>query len=136
MCHSCPSLRGSATWRPASFATFAWRPRGYLQVTTQKQLRGFSSHNSLRRLQKRRLLLFLPGRIEQIPHRIVDREVHITGEDGEPVVAVIRAGIVPRMHLAERNAHLLHGVFLLDPGADEIGTDLLDEFLQLVAGGV
>src|SRR5664279_5098198 len=56
--------------------------------------RGFSSINSLRSLKKRWLLLLLPGRIEQIPDRIVDREVHVAGEDGEPVVAVIRAGVV------------------------------------------
>ena len=40
------------------------------------------------------------------------------------------------MHLAERHAHLLEHVLFLDAGADEIGPDLLDELLELVAGHV
>src|SRR5208283_4360878 len=75
---------------------------------------GFASINSFSRLQKRRLLLFLPRRIEQTPDRIVDREVHVAGEDREPVVAVVGTGIIPRVHLTERNAHLLNRVLLLD----------------------
>ena len=40
------------------------------------------------------------------------------------------------MHLAERHAHFLEHVLFLDTRADQIRLDLLDEFLELVAGHV
>ena len=66
----------------------------------------------------------------------VDRHVHVAGEDGKAVIAVIGAGIVPGVHLAEGHAHLLEDVLFLDAGADQIGLNLLDELLELVAGHV
>ncbi len=77
-----------------------------------------------------------PRGVEHVPDGIVDREVHVAGENREAVVAVIRPRIVPRMHLAEGNAHLLHRVLLLDAGADQVGPDFLDELLEFVAGHV
>jgi len=34
-----------------------------------------------------------------------------TGEDGEAVITMIWAGVIPRVHLAERNAHLLEEMY-------------------------
>src|SRR5208283_1903753 len=77
-----------------------------------------------------------PGRVVHGPDRIVDRQIHVAGENRESVVAVIRAGIVPGVHLAERDAHLLHRVLFLDPRADQIRAHPLYELLQLEAGHV
>ena len=49
------------------------------------------------------------------PQGVVDRHVHVAREDRETVVAVVRAGIVPAVHLAERHAHLLEDVLSLMP---------------------
>jgi hypothetical protein len=57
-------------------------------------------------------------------------------EDREAVVAVVRAGVVPAVHLTEGHAHLLEDVLFLDAGADQVRLDLLDELLELVAGHV
>jgi len=77
-----------------------------------------------------------PRCLHALPAGIVDGHVHVAGEDGEAVVAVIRTRVVPRVHLAEGDAHLLEDVLLLDARADEIGLDALDELLELVARDV
>src|SRR6266542_3564931 len=92
----------------------------------------------VKRMRVRMLLslVLLPRRLGQLPDRSVDGHVHIAGEDGKAVVAVIGAGVVPRVHLAERNTHLLEDVLLLDPGADQVGLNLLHKLFKLKAGYV
>src|SRR3989339_261350 len=79
---------------------------------------------------------FLPGCLGQTPDRAGNGHVHVTGKDGKAVITVVRAGVIPAVHLAERHAHLLEHVLFLDAGADQIRFDLVNEVLKLVAGHV
>ena len=51
----------------------------------------------------------------------------VAREDRETVIAVVRAGIVPGVHLPERHTHLLEDVFFLDARADQIRADFCSE---------
>src|SRR6185436_12665448 len=76
----------------------------------------------------------LPGRGEQVPAGRADGGVHVPGEDREPLDPVVRAAVVPRVHLPERHAHLVVDVLLLDPCAHEIRLQGFGVLLQLVGG--
>src|SRR5450759_3765370 len=86
--------------------------------------------------QPRRRPGCLPRWGEQVPAGRADRRVHVPREDREPLDPVVRAAVVPRVHLPERHAHLVVDVLLLDPCAHEIGLQGLGELLQLEGGRV
>ena len=65
--------------------------------------------------------LLLPGGVNQTPGGIVDGEIHIAGEDCEAIVAVVRTGVIPGVHLAEGQGHLLEDVLLFNAGGDQVG---------------
>ena len=80
--------------------------------------------------------LFLPWGLGHLPHRTINRHVHIAREDGKAVIAVVWTGIVPRVHLTEWNAHLLKNVLFLDTGTHQIGTNFFGKGFQLKTGGI
>src|SRR3990167_1758923 len=79
---------------------------------------------------------FLPGRLGQAPDRAGNGHVHVTGKDGKAVITVVRAGVIPAVHLAEGHTHFLEYVLFLDARAHQIRFDLVNEVLELVARDV
>src|ERR1017187_5474251 len=53
-----------------------------------------------------RFPLGLEGGLGHPPYRRIDGHVHIAGEDGKTVIAMVWTRVVPGVHLPEGNAHL------------------------------